>query len=315
MSKICDKCGTTNYDSATICTRCGSLFKDGAYSLNNPRLNHVPNQPPNKSAVSERMQTEKTTKVLVIVVVSIIILIATLIIIVVASNAGKNKQVDDEVSQSAEITQSVSSNESTTKKVNGALAVQGEGGEGGVDIPDFSIELDPQSLSLKTGEQATIKATIKPETSNYKTVEWYQDGNAIEIVKQTGTSCTVQAVAEGNATIKAVVYTSYFEYTAETTIDVTAPTTTTEPESDPVYPDSEEYCGEFETDEKINLRTGPGKEYESLLMIPAGTNLTANAEKPDNNNDIWYYVEYNNKVGWVLGSYLTEVYDDEDEYE
>ena len=49
----------------------------------------------------------------------------------------------------------------------------------------------------------------------------------------------------------------------------------------------------------LTLRVGPGVEYESITVIPDGTELTELANKSG-----WVYVDYEGQQGWVFGQYL-----------
>ena len=49
----------------------------------------------------------------------------------------------------------------------------------------------------------------------------------------------------------------------------------------------------------LTLRTGPGTEYESITVIPDGTDLIELANKSG-----WVYVDYEGQQGWVFGQYL-----------
>lgn len=68
------------------------------------------------------------------------------------------------------------------------------------EIPVTSVELDKNALSLVVGDEATLKATVKPDDTTFKTVTWTSSNASIATVDENG---KVVAVAKGNATITA----------------------------------------------------------------------------------------------------------------
>lgn len=68
------------------------------------------------------------------------------------------------------------------------------------DIPVTSIELDKNTLSLVVGDEATLKATVKPEDTTFKTVTWTSSNTSIATVDENG---KVVAVAQGTSTVTA----------------------------------------------------------------------------------------------------------------
>jgi hypothetical protein len=102
-----------------------------------------------------------------------------------------------------------------------ALAVVACGGDGGTTEPpppDPTITLNPTTLSLVTGETATIAATI---SNGSGTVTWSSSSSAVATVSPAG---VVTAVAPGSATISAVLA-SRPTVTAAATVTVTDPPT------------------------------------------------------------------------------------------
>ena len=50
----------------------------------------------------------------------------------------------------------------------------------------------------------------------------------------------------------------------------------------------------------VNLRSGPGTEYEILVnMIPNGTEMKIYQIKNSSKGTQWGYVQYNNTEGWI----------------
>ena len=307
MSKICDKCGTTNFDSATICTRCGSLFKDGAYSLNNPRVNQTGfDQNRIKSAQSERLQIEKTTKVLIISIVAIVAILIAIIIIVVATGRKSDVANEENTSITADAGLTQMSGNPNSEQISGDNNLQPTDFGNAVFVD--SITVNKTSVELKVGKTDVLTAEAKPDNAYDKSINWEgsSNTNVVSIENINGNTCTIKAKSAGTATVR--VSASYVEDGKSVYQDITV--TVVEPKKKPVQPTETDYYGEFDTTEKINLRTGPGVDYDSLLQIPQGETLVATAEEVDNDSNVWYYVKYNNKKGWVLGSYLVVHEDD-----
>lgn len=51
----------------------------------------------------------------------------------------------------------------------------------------------------------------------------------------------------------------------------------------------------------LNLRSGPGLDYQLLLTLPSSTTLDVSARNEASN---WWFVQYQAQTGWVLGDYL-----------
>ncbi|MBO4476595.1 MAG: Ig domain-containing protein [Bacteroidales bacterium] len=64
-----------------------------------------------------------------------------------------------------------------------------------------SVTLDKESLELTVGETATLTATVSPENTTNKTIDWRSADTSIATVDQNG---TVTAVAPGKVNIRAV---------------------------------------------------------------------------------------------------------------
>lgn len=72
--------------------------------------------------------------------------------------------------------------------------------ENTVTIPVESITLDQTNVSLKLGNQLSLRAEISPENADDKKITWSSDDSSIATVNQSG---TVTSVGEGTATITA----------------------------------------------------------------------------------------------------------------
>ena len=60
-------------------------------------------------------------------------------------------------------------------------------------------------------------------------------------------------------------------------------------------------------DSKLNVRSGPGKDYEALGSVSPGEALTVTGQ-----TDSWYRIDYNGKEGYVSSKYVTISSSDED---
>ena len=51
----------------------------------------------------------------------------------------------------------------------------------------------------------------------------------------------------------------------------------------------------------MNLRAGPGTDFDKVAQIPMGTAVTALGSNADGS---WVVVQYNGKYGWLAKQYL-----------
>jgi hypothetical protein len=61
--------------------------------------------------------------------------------------------------------------------------------------------------------------------------------------------------------------------------------------------------------EILNLRIGPGVEYDSIARMPPDTNLVATGRNRDlgSSAGLWYQVRAGDDVGWVISTYVAEL--------
>lgn len=67
-------------------------------------------------------------------------------------------------------------------------------------------------------------------------------------------------------------------------------------------PDDDLKAGPAWTTDRLNLRSGPGTTFSSLLVMPFGTRVTVAAIPPRNG---FYRVAHEGRSGWASGDYLT----------
>ncbi|MBQ3423628.1 MAG: SH3 domain-containing protein [Clostridia bacterium] len=58
------------------------------------------------------------------------------------------------------------------------------------------------------------------------------------------------------------------------------------------------------TSGSVNLRRGPGLDYDSITTIEAGTTLSWDRTEKDERGVAWYHVSYGGKKGWVSSKYV-----------
>ena len=103
---------------------------------------------------------------------------------------------------------------------------------------------------------------------------------------------------------------------AESQPEVSSEMQPAEPESEPAA--SQEFAGLAEqpatlfaqgqqpgyktpADANMNLRAGPGTDFDKVAQIPMGTAVTALGSNADGS---WVVVQYNDKYGWLCKQYL-----------
>lgn len=70
------------------------------------------------------------------------------------------------------------------------------------------------------------------------------------------------------------------------------------------YPDSIPFLVKSDTS-YLNLRYGPSKKYDVIEKIPDGKTINGYGERTDGSGNIWVYVKYNDKSGWVMKELLS----------
>ena len=103
---------------------------------------------------------------------------------------------------------------------------------------------------------------------------------------------------------------------AESQPEVSSEMQPAEPESEPAA--SQEFAGLAEqpatlfaqgqqpgyktpADANMNLRAGPGTDFDKVAQVPMGTAVTALGSNADGS---WVVVQYNDKYGWLCKQYL-----------
>ena len=124
------------------------------------------------------------------------------------------------------------------------------------------------------------------------------------------TSATVKPCEAGSEPVSAP------ESQPEAQPEVPSEAQPAEPESEPAA--SQEFAGLAEqpatlfaqgqqpgyktpADANMNLRAGPGTDFDKVAQIPMGTAVTALGSNADGS---WIVVQYNDKYGWLCKQYL-----------
>lgn len=122
------------------------------------------------------------------------------------------------------------------------------------------------------------------------------DGTRATMLKQTayvplrGDGVVVTFYAEADSTDGKPLYERIIGSIEKGAAEVTPPPQSTGPRPHTVAADG-----------GLNLRAGPGTQYESLMLIPQGAEVT---ETGAADSGPWLYVLYNGAEGWVSGEYL-----------
>lgn len=69
-----------------------------------------------------------------------------------------------------------------------------------------------------------------------------------------------------------------------------------------VYNEGEQPTFTVTPDSNMNLRAGPGTDFDRVAQIPAGTTVTALGTNAD---ETWVVVQYEGQYGWLAKEYLT----------
>lgn len=301
MSKICKKCGAVNYESATICARCGSLFRDGAYSGTQPSTINTPSVQTNETQ-NDKKEAKKNTIIIASIGVVIAAAVATILIIIIS--AGNTKETTL-LTQQTSVQKQTASQEPTINPylVTGWNDLTPEELE--AFVPVKSISVSEKNIKLKEGQSKTVSAAVQPENATSKLLSWVSDNTDIVRISGEGDGyCEITAVKAGKTNVW-VIATG-----AEDTNPVYTYITVIVEEKEPpaVIPSSEQDLGEYIVTAKTYLcsRKGPGTKYKEVERIKTNEVVEARAYTYDDDNEIWYFVYHNNKAGWVLGKYLKE---------
>lgn len=284
MSKECPRCKTTNYSSAAICPRCGYAFSDGSYNVGE-----------NVADIKTQKKTiDKTAKILVSIIAVIICLILFLIIFYAVNNSGKSKETDSNTANGSGGINAVTehlggeiSSGTTNNVISGWQEQQTM--DWGTYIPVEEIKLNTNKIELEIGQSVQLQATILPESATNRDLYWSSsDNGVVEVVNGT-----VTAISKGEAKIYVMG-----ENDKYAVCDVIV--------KELVEPAMLYDYGNFvvTANPSLNLRMGPGTEYDDIGSIKKNEIVRVYAYEDDTTGNKWAFVEYKGKRGWVFNNFL-----------
>lgn len=283
MSKICSKCGTTNYESASRCAHCNTPFVDGAYKIGG-----------GVSVKDQRKVIDKSSKLLIFIIGFILLLIITLVVVFALTNSNSKSvstPVDTDVVQQQDVTRPDMTNLSN-------IITSGKPGDGEAFNPDFvpvdHIELSTEAFGASVGDVCTISAWIYPENASNQEIYWYSDDESVAIVDDNG---TVTMVGEGVVNILAC--SSSEEPYNYCTIEVSGMS---------YVPDDLYDYGMWVAiaSDYLALRNGPDTSYDKIMEVEYGTYVEVMAYEQDSYGNVWAYISCDGVNGWVFDKYLMD---------
>lgn len=291
MSKECPKCKTTNYDSATVCSRCGNKFSDGAYYIGENIAD----------IKTQKKKIDKSAKILVSIIAVIVCLIIFLVVFFMANNsAGKgSKNINDNVSQSAALPTEHFSGEINGSNLSGGKTVTGFQEQQTIDwdtyIPVEEIQLNCNEIELEVGQTFQFQATISPKDATNQMINW-QSTNSEIIEVADG---FVTAKAKGEAQIYVIGENDKY---AICNVVVKNAKDLVEPERTYDY-------GEFivTAETFLSLRYGPGTDYDEIERIDKDEIVKVYAYEKDQNGKRWAFAEHKGELGWVYDKFLDDI--------
>lgn len=290
MSKECPKCKTTNYDSATVCSRCGNMFSDGAYYIGDSKTD----------IKTQKRKIDKSAKILISIIVAIICLIVFLVVFFVVSNSGAkdDKSVQDNLAGNIN---------ASTQQFSGS-AVNSSGGEitgfheqevidWGTYVPVESVSVNYDTLELDVGQTFQLQGAVLPEDATNKQIYW-ESSNVSIVEVENG---VVTAKGKGNAQI--------YVYCSDNSSKYALCNVTVNNAKELIEPERTYDYGEFivTAETFLSLRYGPSTDYDEIERIDKDEIVKVYAYKDDENGKKWAFIEYNGKLGWVFDRFLGDV--------
>ena len=140
---------------------------------------------------------------------------------------------------------------------------------------------------------------------------------------QTGSGDATSATGDATSAAAGVNDPTADSFTAEATGDTAAPPAEEQPAAEPeptpeptpvptfdglsvqpttYYNEGEQPSYTTPGDSGMNLRAGPGTDYDKVTSVPAGTGVTALGTNEDGS---WVVVNYDGKYGWLKTEFLS----------
>ena len=309
LSKRCSKCGATNFDSATICVNCGSLFKDGAYSPDFKKKRRF------KKPYDEVIHLEKSSKIIIAAIVSIIVIIAVIAIICIVSLNGKKADDKADASDFSAVAQQEATDAQGNRIIGSASAgdlkdFYDSDSAGSVEYVEITkITAAEKEVKMKPGDTKELSVSLTPTNPFSKYVSWSSDNeNIVRLVEDTRElSCDVEAVSEGSATITISAMGAGNALISETiTITVIDADKLVRPTQTTDYGEYYVTANDF-----LSLRNGPSTDYNEVMRLSRNEIVRVYAKQSDEKGDYWFYVYYQGNEGWALGRFLEEYHIDD----
>lgn len=292
MSKECPKCKTTNYDSATVCSKCGNVFSDGAYYIGE-KVGDIKTQ---------KKRIDKSAKILISIIAAIICLIIFLIAYFIVNNTVSSKDDKDAVNASDVSEGSNSMAEPTgdtlySEKQNGIVTgfQEHEIVDWDAYIPVEEVRIDQEKIELEEGQSLQLNATVLPKNATNQGVTWRSSDESIITIEDG----VVTAKGEGTAQIYA---NGENDKCAVCNVTVKKAKKLVEPDSTYDYGDFSVTADTF-----LSMRFGPSTEYDEIKRINKNEIVRVYAYADDENGKKWAFVEYKDKLGWVYDRFLGDI--------
>lgn len=292
MSKECPKCKTTNYDSATICSRCGNVFADGSYYIREKAAD----------IKTQKKRIDKSAKILILIIAAIICLIVFLLAYFIINNTvsydnDKNTSNNPNVSDVSDSLKESFSEELYSDKQSGVVSgfQEHEIVDWDAYIPVEEIKIDKEKIELEEGQNLQLQATVLPKDATNKGITW-QSSNEDIVTIENG---FVTAKSEGTAQVYAIG-----ENDKHAVCNVTVKIA-----KKLVEPDNTYDYGNFTVtaDTFLSMRFGPSTEYDEISRINKNEIVRVYAYTDDENGKKWAFIEYKEKLGWVYDRFLDEI--------
>ena len=117
---------------------------------------------------------------------------------------------------------------------------------------------------------------------------------------QTGSGDATPAASDTTSAAAGVDDPTADSFTTESTGDTAAPPAEEQPAV--FYNEGEQPSYTVTPDNNLNMRAGPGTDYDKVSKVPASTVVTALGANEDGS---WVVVNYDGKYGWLKAEFLS----------
>jgi len=156
------------------------------------------------------------------------------------------------------------------------------------------ISLSKEDITLKANATYTFTVAVVPSNAD-EPVTWSSSDESIATVAADGTVTNVNA---GTATKRVTITASCGDVSASCIVRCNPSASTAKP-SGPVSPNTK---GVINAEKGLNVRSGPGSEYDKVASVSNGAKVTI----LEDTGTGWYKIEYGNgKTGYVSSEYVS----------